>query len=125
MNIWCCKCNKTVNAGLQKGDKIYPHRPDLYKKNFWVCPHCGNYVGCHGTSNRPLGCIPTYEIKLARMKIHSKLDPLWKSGKITRTTAYRLISKKLGYTYHTGCTRSVQECLHVYDIVAALEKDLN
>lgn len=124
MNIWCCKCNKNINACLEKGNKIYPHRPDLYKKNFWVCPHCGNYVGCHGTTTRPLGCIPTYEIKVARMRIHSKLDPLWKNNLVDRKTLYKLISDKLGYTYHTGNTKSVQECLKVFDIITALEKDL-
>jgi hypothetical protein len=125
MNIWCCKCNKVVNAGLVKGDVIYPHRPDLYKKNFYKCPKCGNYVGCHDKTTRPLGCIPTYPIKIARQKLHAKMDPLWKSGKITRTALYRLISKRLGYTYHNGSTKSVQECMEVWDIVDKIEKDLN
>lgn len=125
MKLWCCNCQKEVNAALCKGDVVYPHRPDLYKKNFYKCPTCGNFVGCHPKTTRPLGCIPTPEIKLARIKVHEKMDPIWKSGKITRNALYRLISKRLGYTYHNGGTKSVTECLKVWDILEGIEHDLN
>lgn len=62
---------------------------------------------------------------VARQKLHAKMDPLWKSGKITRTALYRLISKRLGYTYHNGGTKSVQECMEVWNIIDSIEKDLN
>jgi hypothetical protein len=124
MRIWCCKCNKTVNGILTTGKEIYPHRPDLYKKNFYKCPHCGGYVGCHQNSRRPLGCIPTEELKIARMRLHAKMDPLWKSKKITRKELYTLLKNKLGYTYHNGETRTVQECLKVWDILDEIEKEL-
>lgn len=124
MKIYCCNCRKKVEAWLVKGDKIYPHRPDLYDKNFYQCPHCGQYVGCHGNSTRPLGCIPSEEVKIARKKLHALMDPIWKKGLISRSKLYSLISKKLGYTYHNGETRTVQECLQVYDIIMQIKADI-
>lgn len=124
MKIWCCNCQKEINGALVTGAIVYPHRPDLYKKYFYMCPKCGKFVGCHPGTKRPLGCIPTEAIKEARKRIHAKMDPLWKSGKITRPQLYRLISKKLGYTYHNGETKTVIECMKVWDIVDEIEQSL-
>lgn len=55
-----------------------PHRPDLKHLNFYRCKECGGYVGCHKGSIRPLGVIPSPEIKNARKHIHALLDPLWR-----------------------------------------------
>ena len=79
MRLYCCKCGKEVQAALVKGDVIYPHRPDLSQLNFYQCPVCKNYVGCHKGTKRALGCIPTKELRLARNKLHAKMDPLWKN----------------------------------------------
>lgn len=57
MNIWCVQCQQNVDAELKTGDIIYPHRPDLANKNFYLCPHCKNYVGCHPNTTKPLGCM--------------------------------------------------------------------
>lgn len=121
MKIYCCNCRKDVEAALVHGDVVYPHRPDLFKKHFYMCPYCGKFVGCHGLSTRPLGCIPTEEIKIARKRIHAKIDPIWKTGKMSRRELYKYISEKLGYTYHTGETRTVQECFKILDIVEKLQ----
>lgn len=125
MRIYCCYCRKEVQAGLLKGKQIYPHRPDLYNLNFYECPICGRYVGTHKGTTRPLGCIPTEAIKIARQKVHAKMDPLWKNRLISRKQLYKQISDKLGYSYHTGETRSVQECLRVWDIIDEIEKTLS
>lgn len=125
MKIYCCKCEKEVEAYLVKGLNVYPHRLDLCNLNFYMCPDCGNFVGCHKGTLRPLGCIPTKELKLARMKLHAKMDPLWKDKKlITRKQLYKRISDKLGYTYHNGETRTLIECFKVYDIVEEIEQEL-
>lgn len=116
MLLYCCSCKKKVNAQLTKGSVIYPSRSDLSEKQFYMCPHCGCYVGCHAHSNRPLGCIPNAEIKRARRFIHDLIDPLWKEHGIPRKVVYSYISSQLGYTYHTGETRSIEECRDVYRI---------
>ena len=68
MKLQCINCNKEVEAKLVTGAIIYPHRPDLAKKYFYKCPICGEYVGCHPSSTKPLGCIPSKELRQARIK---------------------------------------------------------
>ena len=81
---------------------------------------CGLYVGCHHkTKNRtrPLGCIPTPDIKNARQHIHKILDPLWQSGRYKRSQIYKIISDKIGRKYHTANIRSIEEAREVYRII--------
>lgn len=125
MIIHCCGCDKKIEARLTDGAEIYPHRTDLSGLPFWKCDECGNYVGCHHKTDdrtRPLGCIPTPEIKNARQHIHKILDPLWKDGSESRNQIYKKISAMLGWSYHTAKIRSVEEARQVYKIVQGLTK---
>jgi hypothetical protein len=112
------KCN------LITGKEAYPHRNDIYKE-FWQCPQCKKFVGCHnGIKKRPLGCIPTPQIKNARSKLHELIDPLWKTGKITRGDLYRKISEHLGWEYHTAELRTIEDCRKVWTFVKDFSKSL-
>lgn len=133
MKLWCCGCNDYTQAELVGGEKIYPHRPDLYGLKFYQCPRCKNYVGTHkqwgkGTDGRQyniraLGCIPTPELKNARHKIHEILDPLWKGKRSgTRKRLYKTLSDELGYEYHTANTRTIEECRTVYKLIQKIYK---
>ena len=117
MKILCCGCGGIkVDARLTTGEEVYAHREDLYTLPFWKCDACGNFVGCHHkTKNRtnPLGIIVNREIKAKRVGIHQILDPLWKSGKHKRKYVYGWLSEKLGYGYHTGNIRSLEEVSQV------------
>lgn len=122
--IYCCGCQKDVEARLTDGREIYPHRSDLYGLPFWKCDTCKNFVGCHHkTKNRtrPLGCIPTAEIKNARQHIHRILDPLWKKGGWKRGKLYARIAEEMGIEeYHTAELRTVEDARQVYRIVRGL-----
>ena len=127
MNIYCCSCNEDIEARLTDGSEIYPHRKDLYSLPFWKCDSCGNFVGCHHkTENRtrPLGCIPTTEIKNARKHIHSLLDPLWQGGKINRKQLYKKISDSMVWKYHTAKIRSIEEARQIYRLVLNIRNEL-
>lgn len=120
MRIYCCACNRDIEARLTNGAEVYPHLEDLAELPFWMCDACGNYVGCHHkTKNRtqPLGVIATPEIKKARQHIHAVLDPIWKSGKMKRASIYKRISDELGWQYHTANIRTIEEARKVYAIV--------
>lgn len=120
MKIFCCQCAKNVDARLTDGAEIYPHRPDLHALPFWKCDACKNYVGCHHRTTertRPLGVIPTKEIKSARKQIHKLLDPIWERGKMKRGQVYKRISDALGYEFHTAEIRSVEEAQKITQIV--------
>lgn len=123
MDIYCCECQNDVQARLTNGAEIYPHRSDLAELPFWKCDTCGNYVGTHHkTTNHtaPLGVIPTPEIRKARYHIHKLLDKLWGNGRMSRTTAYKLISERCGWNYHTAKIRSIEEAREIYRIVQSL-----
>lgn len=127
MKIYCCECQHDIEANLVTGAEVYPHRPDLSKIPFWKCPTCGNYVGCHyktSSSTKPLGCIPSAEIREARSHIHRILDPLWKSGRIGRTDLYKMLTEKLGWTYHTSHIRTIEEARKVYQLVKEIAESL-
>lgn len=125
MEIYCCECKTKVAAILTTGKEIYPHREDLCGLPFWQCPNCKKYVGCHKNSkNKPLGNIPTKEIRNARQHIHALIDPLWKDGFITRDNFYNELSSKLGWGYHTANIRSIDEARQVYKIALDIKKRL-
>lgn len=123
MKIYCCACKTQVEARLTNGAEVYPHREDLSNLPFWKCDKCNNAVGCHHKSKnrtKPLGCIPTPELKLIRRHIHKILDPLWQSGMFSRSKVYRDLSKKIGWRYHTANIRSVEEGKEIYLIIKKL-----
>lgn len=115
--IHCCGCGVDVDARLTDGSEMYPHRPDLRSLPFWRCDACGNFVGCHHKTQdrtRPLGCIPTAELKEVRKKLHALIDPIWQSGKMGRRELYAAIGRDLGREYHTAETRTIEEAREAY-----------
>jgi hypothetical protein len=119
--LYCCQCVGEVSVRLTDGREVYPHRPDLFSLPFWKCDDCGNHVGCHHKTKdptRPLGNIPTKELKNARQHIHRILDPIWKSGKMPRGKLYTRIAQELGYEeYHTAEIKTIEEARKVYAVV--------
>jgi len=75
------------------GKEIYPHRKDLYKLTFYSCSPCKAYVGCHATSEKPLGRLANSELRKAKSAAHRAFDPLWKSGDMKRKQAYKWLSQ--------------------------------
>ena len=113
--IYCVHCQGHVDARLTNGKEIYPGLYALRKSAFYICDSCKNYVGCHkGRDHRPLGCIPTPELRHARKLIHELMDPLWQQGLARRSEIYAALSKLIGREYHTAELRSVDEARVVY-----------
>lgn len=128
MDLWCCSCADYVTARLTDGSEVYPHRHDLSDIPFWRCDACGNWVGCHHkTKNRtkPLGNIPSPELKKARGHIHALIDPLWKSKKIGRSELYQRMSDRIGWNYHTASLRTIEEARKAYRIGLEIKQELN
>lgn len=125
--IYCCGCGGRVSARLTNGAEVYPHRRDLAKLPFWVCDTCANFVGCHHKTSaptNPLGCIPTPEIKRARIEIHKILDPIWRNGKASRGDVYAKVAQEMGQKkYHTANIRSVEEARRVYLAVLKIARE--
>lgn len=92
-HIKCDYCHR--DAKRVTGKEIYPHRPELFGKQFWRCVPCGAYVGCHPGTANPLGRLANAELRREKQSVHRILDPLWKSGKMKRNEAYALLAKGL------------------------------
>ncbi len=89
MSITCPYCN--APARLRSAAEVY--RGGLAHKKVWVCtnyPTCDAFVGCHETTNRPLGSLANKPLRLLRQACHSKLDPLWQSAEFARKDLYSL-----------------------------------
>lgn len=115
------------------------HRPavwcenkEVYGRNFgksymiWLCKPCDAYVGCHQNTKKPLGTMANAHTREMRRRVHAVIDPIWKSGKISRKKLYRLISIYTAKQYHTAeCT--VQDCEAILNINfnSLLESNLN
>lgn len=128
MKLWCCSCVDYVDARLTYGAEVYPHRDDLSKLPFWRCDGCGNWVGCHHKTKeptRPLGNIPSPELKKARGHIHALIDPLWKSKKIGRSELYQRMSEEIGWNYHTANLRTIDEARTAYRIGQKLVREMS
>lgn len=90
----CQYCQSAVE--LVTGDVIYPHREDLSDKKFWRCAPCDAYVGCHPGTDKPLGRLANADLRKAKQSVHRVFDPIWKSGQMTRSKAYRMLAQKMG-----------------------------
>lgn len=73
----CDYCQRP--ARLVGGNVIYPHRPDLESKKFWLCAFCDAYVGCHSGTIKPLGRLANAELRKAKVAAHDAFDPIWKA----------------------------------------------
>lgn len=126
--IYCCGCQHEVDARLTDGSEVYSHRADLKDLPFWICDGCNNFVGCHHKTKqrtKPLGVIPTPEIKKARQEIHKILDPIWQSGKMPRGKVYHEIAGAIGVqNYHTAEIRTIEQARKVYIAIKQIIRDL-
>ncbi len=93
MSATCIECGS--KAALVGGERIYPHRPDLYAKSFWLCV-CGAYCGCHSGTTNPLGYPCGVETRKARSAAHTAFDPIWKRKEMDRRAAYAWLAKETG-----------------------------
>lgn len=116
-DIHCDYCGQV--AKLVSGEKIYPHRKDLWRLDFYLCAPCDAYVGCHKGSYRPLGRLADAFLRVEKSKAHAAFDPLWKSRKMTRGAAYKWLAEQLSISKdecHIGmfsavmCRRVVEIC---------------
>lgn len=116
-DIFCCRCDTTVEARLTDGKEIYPRYLELAALPFWRCDTCGNYVGCHHKTKdriRPLGVIPTPEIRAMRGEIHAQIDLLTgREGGPKRREVYAFLSGMLGKEFHAGEIRRREEAVQV------------
>jgi hypothetical protein len=94
--LMCQYCGN--QAKLVGGDVIYPHRPDLRRKKFYYCDagHDAAYVGVHPGTKQPLGTLADSVTRYWRSRAHAAFDPVWRTGKLTRSDAYAILASAMG-----------------------------
>lgn len=92
----CAHCG--APATLTCGDIIYPHRPDLAGRSYWVCMLCRAWCGCHRGTTKPLGALANVRLRAVRMDVHRALDPKWKgsSNPRMRSIVYQALAVRMG-----------------------------
>jgi hypothetical protein len=75
----------------------------VYGKSYgkiWDCRPCDAYVGVHKNNdeNIPLGRLANRELRHWKIKAHDAFDPLWKSKKMNRKSAYSFMQEIMGLT---------------------------
>lgn len=120
--VLCDYCQQP--AALVGGAAIYPHRPDLARKLFWLCDRDDAWVGCHPGGSRPLGRLANTELRQAKIEAHAAFDPLWRDRAMTRRQAYQWLAEQLGIDSddcHIGMF-DVETCRRVVAVCEAREK---
>ena len=92
----CRYCGGVIR--LVPADTVYrtsSGRFGMKNEKIYQCQNCNARVGCHKGTDRPLGNVANEVLRLKRMEAHRVFDALWKSGRMTRTGAYRWLAGEL------------------------------
>ena len=131
--VYCCECNKEVDAVLVSGMSIYTHRPELWDKKFYQCPICLNHcrAGKFPDGYRPLADIASPELRAERQRLHDLFDHLWKINndpKRSRAGWYKYMACGLYGSakkkFHFGNLHSFQECKRAEKMIRKIYKRL-
>lgn len=108
----CPFCNK--EAPWVENKTIYGKN---YGKSYMVyyCKPCDAYVGCHNNTKEALGTMANKETREWRKKVHAHIDPLWKTGKMSRKDMYQKLKDFFGFEFHVG-ESDIETCKKVLEI---------
>lgn len=90
----CDHCG-SLNIGLEDNSIQY-HRSTGDWPLIWYCHDCQASVGCHPTTDIPLGRMADRATRQLRRQAHKALDPTWRKGKFSRHQAYEWLAYELG-----------------------------
>lgn len=90
---YCGGVIKLIPAKMVYGEST--RRLGMEGEYLYQCQNCNARVGYHKGTTRPLGNVANEVLRLKRMEAHRVFDALWKSGRMTRTGAYRWLAGEL------------------------------
>lgn len=97
----------------------------VYGRDFgplFICsnfPKCDARVGAHRNTLKPKGTLAGANLRELRKKCHDLFDPLWRSGELDRSEAYRLLAKAMNITTKQAHIAMFTEddCRHLLSIL--------
>lgn len=93
----CPYCGRKARRVM--GRDLYPNRKTAWKQRYLACVPCRAWVRCHdinGHKWQAMGTMATAELRRLRQHAHVVFDPIWKSGRMTRESAYQWLARELG-----------------------------
>lgn len=61
----------------------------------YYCLPCDAFVGVHKGSDIPFGTLANAELRKLRKQAHEQFDLLWKTGRMSRSSAYNWLAQKM------------------------------
>lgn len=107
-------CNSEIYNGQEYGEWPWAYKCDG--------SFCDAYVGMHPFTNIPLGTLATHAMRDARKRAKNVFQPLWQSGRMTRSEAYAWLAGQLGITKVNECHIGwfdVPMCNRVVEVIHA------
>ena len=104
-----------------KKEAAWVENKEIYGRNYgksymtYLCKDCDAYVGCHNNTRVPFGAMANKELREWRKKTHAVVDPLWKSGRMTRKEVYKRLQEVFGEVIHIGDT-DIQTCKDILEL---------
>jgi len=120
---YCGGVIKLIPAKMVYGEST--RRLGMEGEYLYQCQNCNARVGCHKGTTRPLGNVANEVLRLKRMEAHRVFDALWKSGRMTRTGAYRWLAGELHLRpdrAHIGGFE-MDQCQKVIDLCGKMENE--
>lgn len=90
--VICQYCSKP--AKRIKGKELFPQRPNLYQKWFFICYPCDAWAGANCVHYEPV--LANAELRFWRNAAHYIFDQIWKDREMTRGKAYKWLAKQMG-----------------------------
>jgi hypothetical protein len=121
IDILCPYCGS--KAQLMDSAAVYGRSYGM----IWACPgDCDAFVGCHkdAPNHPPLGTLANKELRAWRIRAHANLDPLWKSGRMTRKAVYQILQDAMQLSKGQAhiAMFDIEECKEVIRICKELTK---
>lgn len=72
---------------------------EIYRRSYgmiYLCRPCDAFVGCHRGTTKPLGTPANRKLRKRRIAAHNAFDPVWRSGKVKRKEAYKMLAEYMG-----------------------------
>lgn len=110
--VKCLGCEKVVQGRLTNGKEVYPDKPELKRRRFYVCDTCKGFIGCHDwkkCKNVPIGSIPTKELAEKRKEVFEELKPIIDAKVLSKKRLYGELGKALGKDFNIATIETVEE----------------
>ena len=108
------------------GKVVLTNSSIIYGKDYgriYMCMNCNAFTGVHKNSNKPLGTLANSILRAKRKETHEVFDSFWKKRKMTRTQAYKWLSKQMGLPIkatHIGYFE-IEDCEKVIELCSKAE----